>query len=147
MRDAIISIRPEYVKKFISGEKTVELRSRRVNLAPGARLWIYTTLPKGRFEVLAVVDNVVSDSPEEIWERFGIYMAISEETFRHYVNGSKCVSAIVTKSIHQFPIDINLSDLKSQVPDFHPPQFVKYLTETDPLSIELEKHLNSCLKG
>ena len=51
MSDAIISIKPRHVDNILSGNKTVELRTRSINLPSGSRLWVYTTLPVGKVEM------------------------------------------------------------------------------------------------
>lgn len=133
MFDALISIKPIYVQKLLSGEKAAELRNRRVNLQPGSRLWIYSTLPSGCLETVAKVSGVQVGAPGAIWEQFGSHLGVSEKNYRRYVNGSNKVSAIFVKRVQELPLSLSLQRLKSQVPGFHPPQFLKYMCESDPV--------------
>ena len=39
-------LKPEHVENIVKGFKTVELRTRQINLPAGTKIWIYSTLPK-----------------------------------------------------------------------------------------------------
>ena len=141
MHEALISIKPTYVRKFLAGEKSVEVRNRTVTLSPGSRLWIYTTLPRGCIEAVAEVHRVVVGTPSEIWHRYSDSLAVSRTIYLEYVNGASAISAIVTKAIWSLPVEMNLSMLRSRVPRFHPPQFLKYMADSDPVFITIVRFL------
>ena len=141
MREALISVKPTFVERFLAGEKSVELRKRSVALSPGSRLWIYSTLPKGCMEAVAEVNRVVVGTPWDIWDKYQDALGLSKSTYSDYVNGASTISAIVTKSIWNLPAKMDLSMLKSQVPGFHPPQFIKYMTDSDPVLISIIRFL------
>ena len=133
MHDALISIKPIYVDRLIKGKKGVEIRSRHVNLLPNSRLWIYSTLPKACVQVVACIDRVEIGVPTSIWNKYGSSIAVSKKKFYHYVNGASEISAIIVKQTWKLPCDISLQSLRDKVPGFNPPQFLKYMNETDPL--------------
>ena len=133
MNEALISIKPRYVRRMLDGEKSVEIRNRTVNLTPESRLWIYSTLPKGCIEAVAEVGRVEVGTPYAIWHKYGDSLCISETTYRLYVNGASRVSAIKITKVSQLPSALSLSMLKICVPGFHPPQFLKYMADSDPL--------------
>jgi predicted transcriptional regulator len=137
MHEALISIRPTYVKRFLTGEKSVEIRNRTVNLKPGSRLWIYTTLPRGCIEAVAEVHRVVLGTPTVIWHRYRDALAVTRATYLKYVNGASLVSAILTSGVFRLPIELNLSLLRERVPNFNPPQFLKYMADSDPVFIRI----------
>lgn len=137
MHEALISIKPTYVRKFLAGEKSVEIRNRTVNLAPDSRLWIYTTRPRGCIEAVALVRHVVLGTPSDIWHRYRDALAVSRIEYLEYVNGASQVSAILTSCVFRLPVELNLSLLRERVPKFHPPQFVKYMADSDPLFIRI----------
>jgi len=157
MRDALISIKPMYVQKILDGIKSVEIRSRRVILLPGTRLWIYSTLPKGCLEAVAIVDSVEIDSPALIWQRYHEKIGISHSIFRSYINGSKSVSAIFLNYVRELNPSVSLDFLRSKIQGFHPPQFIIHIDKSNPIfallrerlqDIILEKDLNvRFLKG
>jgi len=143
MREALISIRPTYVRKFLAGKKSVELRSRTVNLMPGSRLWMYSTLPRGCVEAVAEVRRVEIGTPSAIWDRHGGSLAVSKATYASYVNGSRSVSAILIDRVWPLPVKLTLSMLRLRVPTFQPPQFVKYMADSDPLFINIIRLLSA----
>ena len=71
MKQAIISLKPQYAELILSGKKTVELRNRIVRMEPGTVIWIYATRPFGGIVALAELDSVVHDTPAGIWVRYG----------------------------------------------------------------------------
>ena len=133
MPDALISIKPKYVDRFLSGQKVVEIRNRKVNLTNNSKLWIYTTLPKASIQTIAYVKHVETDAPELIWERYSELIGISRDSFNQYVNGSNKISAIVTKGVRKLPFEITLEEIRNMVPGFHPPQFLKFMGVNDPI--------------
>lgn len=141
MHNALISIKPCYVEKLISGRKTVEIRSRQVNLPPNSRLWIYSTLPKACVQAIVQVDYVDVGVPTSIWWKYNGSLGVSKDRFYDYVNGSKLVSAIIVDQVWGLPVDITLKHLKEKVPGFHPPQFLKYMNEMDPLLLAIAEFL------
>jgi len=143
MNDALISIKPQFVRKILSGEKTVEVRSRAIALSPDTRLWIYSTLPVGRIEAVAIVDSVKTGAPQYIWNRFRAKIGISVSEFEEYVEESDQVSAIALVKARRVERPLTLAYLRIVVPGFHPPQFLKYLDPSDLLLRILVSH--SCV--
>ena len=141
MHNALISIKPRYVEKLISGKKTVEIRSRQINLPPSSRLWIYSTLPKACVQAIVKVDFVDVGIPTSIWRKYNGFLGVSKDRFYDYVNGSKLVSAIIVDQVWGLPVDITLKYLKEKVPGFHPPQFLKFMDEMDPLLLAIADFL------
>jgi predicted transcriptional regulator len=133
MPDALISIKPKYVDRFLNGQKAVEIRNRKVNLTNNSKLWIYTTLPKASIQTIAYVKYVDIDSPEFIWKKHRESIGISKNSFDKYVNGSNKISAIVTKDIRKLPFEITLEEIRNMVPEFQPPQFLKFMRDDDPI--------------
>ena len=58
MKAVLISIRPKWCEKIISGEKTIEVRKTRPKLIPQFKCYIYCTLPKYPHE-----DFIATDYP------------------------------------------------------------------------------------
>ena len=141
MSDALISIKPEYVKMILCGEKSIEIRNRPVKLEPHTRLWIYSTLPKGRLEAVAIVQLIKFDSPSVIWKHHYKKIGISWKVFLSCVNGSRRISAIFLKDVCSLMPSLALSDLRSGIQGFHPPQFLKRIETTSPF-FELLKTRN-----
>lgn len=111
--NAIISIKPEFSKKIVQGDKTVEVRRRGVNLELGDRLWVYETLPTGKVMFVVIVDHVFKGCPAEIWGKYADQIDISVEEFEEYFDGCDYGSAIAFKKVELLSASITLSDLKS----------------------------------
>ncbi len=141
MNEALISIKPRYVRRMLDGDKSVEIRNRTVNLRQESRLWIYSTLPKGCIEAVAEVGRVEVGTPPAIWHKYGDLLGISETVYRQYVNGASNVSAISIRRVSQLPSALSLSMLRMRVPGFHPPQFLKYMADSDPLFLGIVRLL------
>ena len=132
MTNALISIKPKYVRMILSGEKSIEIRNRSVNLPPGTRLWIYNTVPKGCLEAVANIRSIKLDSPNVIWKHYFHKIGISRTEFLSYVNGSKEISAIFLEDVRRLTPPPTLSDLRSEIEGFHPPQFLKRIEVASP---------------
>lgn len=133
MNNALISINPKYVEMILCGEKSIEIRNRSVNLDPGTRLWIYSTLPKGRLEAVARIRFVIVDCPSVIWKQYSNKISISLKAFLSYVNGSRRVSAVFLDHVYELKPAFTLADLRSEIKGFHPPQFLKRIQPVSPL--------------
>lgn len=127
MNDAIISIKPKHVKNILSGNKTVELRTRTVNLPKGAKLWVYSTLPVGKVELSTEIDFVDVLPPEEMWMKHGKSICISKREFDQYTKGRNLVSAIGLRNVRPLESDLCLKTMRGYEKNFQPPQFFSRL--------------------
>jgi predicted transcriptional regulator len=125
--DILISLHPRHSANVLAGTKTAELRRRPVRVSPGTRVWIYTTLPEGRVEALAVVEEVCEGSHAMLWNRFESQLAISRGDFDDYMTGATNGCAIVLGSVVRLRKPIGLDDLRRLIRAFQPPQFFKRL--------------------
>lgn len=130
--DILISVEERHASNMLAGSKSVELRRKPLNISSGTRVWIYSKLPRGQVQALAVVDEVVADSPEKIWKSFGPQSAISKSEFDAYFAGVEIGYAIVFQEIRPLAPILNLSSIREKISHFHPPQFFKKLTDGSP---------------
>ena len=142
MDDALISLKPRHVTNIIEGSKKVELRNRVVNIKPGTRLWIYSTLPEGYICAYAVVHSVVIDRPSVVWGEYRHVMGITKQEFDMYTKGRERVSVIKIKNIYKIEPGIDLYHLK-KTNNFQPPQFMKWLSNDCNLLNFLKNFLES----
>jgi predicted transcriptional regulator len=136
----LISIEYDYVLKMLSGVKTVEIRRRQLRIHPGTRVWIYSKLPRGHVEVVAIADEIVAASPRKIWELYQNRIAITPSEFRAYLQGVEVACAILFRDVTPLRPALKLDTLRRNSRNFHPPQFFKRLIAHGP---EL-KSLVSC---
>ncbi len=128
MNDALISIKPVHVENIKNGFKTVELRTRNITLARGAKLWIYTTLPIGCIEAVAEIDFVNTDAPKEIWKKYKDKLCISRSLFLQYTKDREKVTAIGLKKVKTTDKSLSLDVLREYDKKFTPPQFFVKIT-------------------
>ena len=131
--DALISVKPRYVKHILTGHKIVELRRKPVRLAEGTRLWIYSTVPDAEIKGVAIIDEIISNRPSQIWKDFGRHACISKDEFDQYFE--RCHLAIAIKFRDVVPLipSFSLRALREEIPNFHPPQFFLKLREANPV--------------
>lgn len=127
MIDAIISIKPRHVENILSGIKTVELRTRNINLPIGSRLWIYTTLPVGKVKLSVEIDFIEMLPPKKMWQKYGKSICISKREFDEYTEDRELVSAIGLINIKPLDKDICLGTMRGYEKNFQPPQFFSRL--------------------
>ena len=142
MKQAIISLKPQYVELILSGKKTVELRNRIVRMEPGTVIWIYATRPVGGIVALAELDSVVHDTPAEIWVRYGREICIDRAHFDSYINNREYVSALILSSVRKLKQSVTLDWIRRSTGNFQPPQFYSRLS----LDGRLSSTLNNALR-
>jgi predicted transcriptional regulator len=130
--DILISVLPQYIEGFLSGQKTVELRRRPVKVPPQSRVWIYSKKPRGMVELLALVDSVHVHSPRTIWDKFGHQTGLDRRQFNGYFQGVEKACAIVFSEIVPLDPVLPLQSIRVKVGSFLPPQFFRILRASSP---------------
>ena len=126
---------------MLGGLKTVELRRRPVRMRSGSRLWVYSKLPSGIVELVAIVEKVLAASPRHIWKNYSSCTGLSRDEFNQYFAGIDTGYAVIFKCIHKLRPVISLSQMRTVSESFHPPQFMKRLHTDSP---ELQVLLKAC---
>ncbi len=130
----LFSIHPTHAKKIFDGTKTVELRSRRIQLNLPARLWIYVTTPVKHLAGYATITSIDHCTAENIWRRHGRKMGISKSEFTSYIDGRSSASAILIDDVVEFESPLDLKRLRQLIPTFPPPQFYLNMTVQEGLT-------------
>jgi Uncharacterized conserved protein len=121
----LLSIKPEYAEKILTGEKRFEYRKVRFSKHVSTVI-LYATSPVSRLVGEFEVDSVLEDVPTKLWEHTKEFSGITREFFRTYFSGRDKAVAIkigVTKR-YQSPQNPNLGCAK-----FTPPQSFCYLQD------------------
>lgn len=106
---ALISIRPKYTEKLLSGVKRVEFR----RCGPRAevdRLLVYATLPVGGLVGILEVVSVVRAAPGRLWEEYGLIGGIDRDSFFSYFEGAKFGDALVIGKVWRFDSPVPLEE-------------------------------------
>lgn len=126
-RDILVSIRPTYASKILSGQKTVELRRKFPEVsAIGATALIYSTSPVQAIVGYARIKNVLRLPVEQIWLAYGEAACIERKDFDTYFEGQDYGFAILLENVRSLKRQLNAFDLKNEF-GFVPPQSFRYL--------------------
>ena len=130
--DILMSVKPEYVEKILTGSKLVEIRKRFSDRRLGARAVLYASSPQKAIVGEAVVRRITFGSPEEIWEKFGGYIGCSVKDYRAYVGSAAKISAIEFEDVIPYREPLSLSQMSHLIgDDLTPPQSYKELRLDD----------------
>jgi predicted transcriptional regulator len=119
----LLSIKPEFAFKIFDGEKRFEFRKVIFKNPDIRTVVVYASSPVqqviGEFEI----DDILSSSPNEIWELTKKYSGISEIYFHEYFENRLVAHAIKIKNTKRYKKPMSLKD------DFNvlPPQSYLYL--------------------
>jgi predicted transcriptional regulator len=127
-RDVVFSIKPEFSRKIVSGEKTIELRRRFPMSVPiGTAALIYETSPTKALSGIAEIGEVYKRTPNEIWKTFGDRACIARKDFETYFDGSDQGFAIELRHARPLLRQLGLSELRDRF-SFEPPQSFLYVS-------------------
>ena len=110
MHKILISIKPEYVKRILSGEKMYEYRKRVP--ADVKTVVIYATAPVKKIVGEFSVDNVLSMAPEELWNKTHLQSGITQEKFFRYFHGVSIAHALSIKEVIEYESPFDLNEVK-----------------------------------
>ena len=109
MSKILLSIKPKFADKIISGEKKFEYRTH-IPARPINSIVIYSTSPIGRIIGEVEVIDVISGSPSSLWERTKAESGISRAKYREYFKGKKRAYAFKLGQVNRFERDVCLQN-------------------------------------
>ena len=118
----LISIKPEYVKKILAYEKLYEFR-KSIFKEDVDKIFIYSTYPVKKIVGYFEVNEIICESPQELWNSFSEVSGISKKDFFKYYANSNEGFAIKIDNLHIFEEYIDMS----QYDDFRAPQSFCYV--------------------
>ncbi|WP_457558236.1 hypothetical protein [Candidatus Harpocratesius sp.] len=121
----LISIKPEYVRKIMLGEKKVEFR--RIGWSADVdTVVIYASNPIKQIIGFFKIRGFGRDSPEKLWVRYEKVAGISKEDFDKYFSGKIWGYCYEIGDVFQFDDPVDPSKFFK---DFRAPQKFKYLLQ------------------
>ena len=81
----IISIKPQFVEKILSGEKKYEFR-RRIYKKEVEKIYIYQTAPDAKIVAHFTPGKIIKDTPQNLWNRFKDCSGTTEESLLTYLH-------------------------------------------------------------
>ena len=124
MTQIILSIKPIYCERILSGQKKYEFRKEPIEKKNLGAL-MYATDPIKKLVGYFQVSRIIKDTIENLWRRFGEVGGIEEKEFFHYYKEKKIGYALKIENVRKFhePIDPSVF-----FKEFSPPQTFKYLS-------------------
>ncbi len=125
--NALLSIKPEFAEKILSGEKRYEFRRTSFKDAEDVdTVYLYASSPDQKVVGAVVIEEVIKDDPQRLWEEYGHQSGISDrERFMEYYEGVDTGYAFEVGSIQRFKTPY---DPWNQVDDFNPPTSFYYMS-------------------
>lgn len=120
--NVILSIKPQYARAILNGEKKVEFRKnsfkKKVN-----KIFIYSSAPDQVLLGYFSIKNIDIDSPIQLWKKYSNVGCIEKKDFfEYYSNKSQGTSLIIDKVVKfNKPIEPN-----KVFENFYPPQSFQY---------------------
>lgn len=122
----ILSIHPRHVAKILSGEKSVELRRTRPNVAPGQPIAIYSTQPESALVAVARVAHVEVSKPALLRASTLLEAArVSGDEYDAYFAGAHKAVALHLRAVTPLRNCVPLSHIRQRRP-YSPPQTWHY---------------------
>jgi predicted transcriptional regulator len=141
----LLSIRPQYAERILTGQKTVELRRVRPRACEDIVLLIYVSSPVRALKAISLVECVTAAEPAELWKQVAHKAGVSRAEFDAYFNDVDMGFAIHLKDVWQLSQPLPLTDLRELWPGFRPPQCYRYFSR-DELSVLIDNLDNIALR-
>lgn len=129
----LLSIKPKYVEQIEQSSKLFEFRKKNFKNKP-SEIWIYASAPIKRIVGIIYVDDILEDSPKELWRQCKNYAGIEERPFFDYFRNKSKGIAIKIKKYERLDYPINPYEVNL---NFTPPQSYAYLDNVFPKGLNL----------
>lgn len=120
----LLSIKPEFVEKIISGEKKFEFRKTLPKKDGITTVVVYSTMPVGKVVGEFKVKNIHSYTPESLWEKTKEFSGITKKFFDEYFSTKSLAHAFEIDSFQLYDKPLGISDI---LPSGTPPQSYCYI--------------------
>lgn len=124
MSKVLLSIKPEYVQRILTGEKKFEFRKRLAN-KPVDTIVIYATSPVMKIVGEVKVKGVHEKAPSVLWEQTKKNAGITRKKYRDYFFGCKKAFAYELEEVKKYTKEFNLEEIGIH----QAPQSFVYITD------------------
>lgn len=112
----LLSIKPEYAEKILSGQKRYEFRKVLPKRSDINVVIIYATKPIGKVIGEFYIDSFLTDLPSKLWLMTKRHSGISKAYFNKYFDGRKKAHAIVVGDVRRYETPMDLVNLLPNSP-------------------------------
>ncbi|POS06171.1 ASCH domain-containing protein [Burkholderia gladioli] len=120
----LLSIKPEYADRILSGEKRFEFRKSVFKNSQVRVVVIYATLPVGKIVGEFDVGEILKERPSKLWRSTREHSGITKSFFEKYFSGRDSGYAIGVKAARRYDEPLDLEDL---IPGGVAPQSFRYI--------------------
>ncbi|NXZ87925.1 ASCH domain-containing protein [Serratia fonticola] len=120
----LLSIKPEYAERILSGEKKYEFRKSIFKNKNVDTVLIYATMPVGKVIGEFKVGDILALSPSELWDITKVHAGITRAFFNDYFDKRDKAFAISVESPKRYSYPVDLNDI---VPGGTAPQSFRYV--------------------
>ena len=124
----LLPIHPRPTIEIFNGVKQYEYRKHNFTRPNIEKVIVYETFPMSKIVGEFTIDDIICDTPDNLWLLTHDKSGISERQFRQYFHDHKKGYAIKIKTYHKYDKPLPLSAIKRR----DPPQSLIYLPN-DPL--------------
>jgi predicted transcriptional regulator len=124
--NVLLSIKPKFVEKIISGEKKYEFRRTIFKNTESNSIFIYSSSPVKKIVGEMVVDAILAGRPKKLWEQCREFSGIGRKDFFDYFEGKDEAFALRIQKILLFDSPIEPQEIKD---NFIPPQSFYYIRD------------------
>ena len=107
----LLSIKPEYAEKILSGEKKFEFRRVLPKNKSVKKVVIYATLPVGKIVGEFEIEELISDNPPRLWANTAEFSGITADFFDTYFDGKDIAHAIKVGKVKKYKREKDLIDI------------------------------------
>jgi len=125
----LLSIKPKYIEQIENGSKLYEFR-RVIFKQDIEEIYVYATAPIKQIVGKICIDEIIEDTPKNLWGNFKQKAGINKKDFFEYFSGKEKGYAIKIKDFISFEEPI---DPYQENPEFVPPQSYAYLDNILPM--------------
>jgi len=119
----VMSIRPQYAERLLTGKKSVEIRKSFAGHWQGQRVTLYASAPAKRLVGEARIERVFTGAPDQVWEMYGEGIGCARGEFDQYAGAARKISAVVMCDVRPYHRPLSISDASDLVAEnLRPPQ-------------------------
>lgn len=115
MKNIILSIQSPFVEKILSGKKTFEYR-KKIPKDDIKYVLIYETAPIKKIVAIGLVDCILSEKPQNLWNKTFGASGIDKSFFDKYFEKSQTGYAIKFKQVFKLSSPLDLSAINCKTP-------------------------------
>lgn len=130
-RTLLLSVRPRFADAILAGTKTIEIRRRPVNAAPGTPVILYASSPMMAVVGTARLASVDLCAPDTAWRKYSCTVGLTRAEYDAYLDGSVVAYMLRLQQVNSLNEPLPLRHLREDGP-FQPPQSFRYIAASDP---------------